>query len=352
MRIAALDIGGANIKAYVSSSGDAPGPEGALTWPFALWKYPDKLTDQLETCLRALAPLEHLSVTLTGELCDAYRTKREGVRAILESVRTAATRGLTFEAGVGARSIEVWRNDGTWKDLEEAMDDPLPCAAANWLALATYAGRWAPLGDALLLDIGSTTTDIILLCDGRPLPLGRTDPTRLQSGELVYTGVERTPIAAVVDKLPFGDGLCPVAAEFFATTRDAYILLGKLNEEPTDTDTADGRPANRSYAHERLARMVCADSEIFDPRDAESAARYILEHQMALLRTQAERVLERSVDTLEAVIVSGSGEFLAQQVAAQLQAPVVSFEHHHGPQVSRVATAFALQQLSLEKVTP
>ena len=39
--------------------------------------------------------------------------------------------------------------------MATARQTPLQVAAANWLALATYAGRFAPDGPALLLDIGS-----------------------------------------------------------------------------------------------------------------------------------------------------------------------------------------------------
>src|SRR5256885_9284124 len=51
---------------------------------------------------------------------------------------------------------------------------------------------------ALLLDTGSTTTDIIPMINGVPVPVGRTDPHRLGTGELVYTGVRRTPVCAVL----------------------------------------------------------------------------------------------------------------------------------------------------------
>jgi len=81
-----------------------------------------------------------------------------------------------------------------WISRKSASSSAGPGAAANWLALATYAGRLAPRGPAVLLDVGSTTTDVIPLQDGTPVPRGRTDPERLESKELVYTGVRRTPL--------------------------------------------------------------------------------------------------------------------------------------------------------------
>src|SRR5207248_174454 len=122
---------------------------------------------------------------------------------------------------------------------------PLQVAAANWLALAHFVARLFPHETVLLIDTGSTTTDIVFLNHGVPEPRGLSDPERLASGELVYTGVRRTPICAVL-------GMA-VAAEFFATMQDAYIYLGLTPANPADCDTADGRPATRANARARLA---------------------------------------------------------------------------------------------------
>ena len=103
-------------------------------------------------------------------------------------------------------------------------------------------------------------------------PASSSFTERLLACELVYTGVERTPLAAVVSRLPWRAGQCPLAAELFATTADAYLLLGDLPEEPTNLDTADGRPRTRSAAHARIARMFCADAKMVAVAAAPDAA--------------------------------------------------------------------------------
>ena len=135
--------------------------------------------------------------------------------------------------------------DGQFHLIAAILENPLLAAASNWLALATIAARLVGQGGGLLIDVGSTTTDIIPLIDGNPAPRGRTDTERLGSGELVYTGVRRTPVCALADRLPFGGVPTGLAAELFATTHDVYLTLGALPEKPDDTDTADGRPATR-----------------------------------------------------------------------------------------------------------
>ncbi len=68
---------------------------------------------------------------------------------------------------------------------------PLTVAASNWVATALVVADEVP--DAILIDMGSTTTDIIPIVGGVVRAIGLTDPDRLASGELVYTGALRTP---------------------------------------------------------------------------------------------------------------------------------------------------------------
>src|SRR5580765_5567900 len=146
MEVLGLDIGGANLKAAHSTG-------VARLEPFPLWKQPAALPEALEGLIKRMPAHDLLAVTMTGELCDCYESKREGVTAILDAVA----------AGAGGQPTRVWRTAGRLVDLETARATPLQTAAANWLALGTFAGRYAPNGPALVIDIGSTTTDIIPL---------------------------------------------------------------------------------------------------------------------------------------------------------------------------------------------
>ena len=226
-RVLGLDIGGANLKlAHTDTT--------ARTVPFELWKRPDKLPGALSELLAGAPLFDQVAVTMTGELCDCFETKRQGVHAILDAV----------EATCSALPARIWRNDGQFVDIAEARQTSYQVAAANWLALATFVGRFVDRGAAMLIDIGSTTTDIIPILDGKPIPQGRTDPDRLLTGELVYRGVRRTPICC--------NSQSCIAAELFATTLDAFLLLNKIPENTEDRSTADGRPASKPFAHARL----------------------------------------------------------------------------------------------------
>ena len=330
--VLALDIGGANLKA-------ADGGNYARAEFFPLWRTPEKLSEAIATLVAAAPPRSAWVVTMTGELADCFRTKRAGVAAIVDAVVVAA--GPQVE-------VLIYLTDGTFVRPAEAKLRSLEAAASNWHATATLvARRFAPAA-GLLIDIGSTTTDVIPFTDGVPCGDGRTDSDRLTSGELVYTGVVRSPICAVVPRLPLHGRLCGVAQELFATTRDAYLLLDQLAEDATDTSTADGRPATKEFALERLARMVCADRESFDLGDARQAAIAVLEAQVRLISAAVDRVVQRLGSEPELFVVCGQGEFLAREVLKQRRwsGEVVSLAAELGPAASIAGPAYALARLA------
>jgi probable H4MPT-linked C1 transfer pathway protein len=330
--ILGLDIGGANLKAAHNFG-------RACLRPFELWRSPAGLPGALFALFQAMPEFDLLAVTMTGELCDCFETKRQGVSAILDAVESACHK-------VAKRPIiNVWQTNGQFAPPAEARAAPVLTASSNWLALASYAARFASEGPALVIDVGSTTTDIIPLLDGRPAPRGRTDPERLKSGELVYTGVRRTPLCALLEGA--------VAAEWFATTLDVYVILGQLPEDANDLGTADGRPATRKASQARLARMVCTDFESFTQRDAEQLARKARGRQIAMMRKAIGQVSARLPGPIQTAIVSGSGEFLAWMATDDTERGprprVISLGHKHGADISQAACAFAVAILAAEK---
>jgi probable H4MPT-linked C1 transfer pathway protein len=333
----ALDVGGANLKA-------ADGLGFGQSHYFPLWREPQNLTHALRELLSASPPAERLAVTMTGELADCFATKAEGVEAILSAVVSAA-------AGL---DVQVYLTDGRWATVDQAREQPLRAAASNWHALARFACRYLSGGSGLLIDIGSTTCDIIPLVGGMPAATGKADTERLLHGELVYTGVERSPVCAVVAAVPYQGRQCPTAHELFATTWDAYLTLGDLPEEPESTHTADGRPAAKAAARDRLARSICADRTIFSEQDAIAAATAVARAQAAKIAIAAQGVVRRMPSPPEKIIIAGQGEFLARQVLAKATwaAPIVSLGDELGPVLSRCATAHALAVLAREDFAP
>lgn len=327
----ALEVGGANLKA-------ANGLGFAEVRPFAVWRTPERLGAEISELLAASPKHKQLAVTMTAELADCYPTKAIGIRAILDAVESVA----------GQRRILVYLTNGRLVSTDAARELPQLAAASNWHALAAFANRYIAEWPALLMDMGSTTTDIIPLASSGPCPAGSTDTDRLMSGELVYTGMERTPISALVRSLPWLGGECRVASELFATTTDAYLLLGELAEDLHDTDTADGWPRTRACARARLARMICTDVDSFSEDDALLAATAVREAQLDQLEMAATHVAKCSGETPRSVILSGHGEFLLRRLLDRLgwHCEVLSLSTKLGPAVSRCAPAHALAVLA------
>jgi (4-(4-[2-(gamma-L-glutamylamino)ethyl]phenoxymethyl)furan-2-yl)methanamine synthase len=327
-QVLGLDIGGANLKAAHSN--------GLVRQiPFELWKHPDRLLEALRQLLQSWLPLDLIAVTMTGELCDCFETRRKGVEAILSAIALAA----------GLVPAWIWTVDGRSVPIAEAARIPLRVASANWLALAMFAGRLVPTGAALSVDIGSTTTDIVPLSDGKPIPRGHTDAERLRLGELVYTGVRRTPVCALAG--------ADVAAELFATTLDAYLLLGEIEEDASDRFTADGRPALWAAAHARLARMLGADYDTCKREETLALAAKVKVQQIRILQNAVQEVSNRLPAPPRAVILSGSGEFLAKQAIQtlpRLALEQISLTRTLGPAVSQAACAYAVAVLASEQI--
>jgi (4-(4-[2-(gamma-L-glutamylamino)ethyl]phenoxymethyl)furan-2-yl)methanamine synthase len=337
VRVLGLDVGGANLKAADTDC-------RAVTRSFALWKAADRLPAEIGRLLAQFPRPDRLAVTMTAELADCYRTKQEGVDAILAAV----------EASAGSIPIAVWQTGGSFVEPEVARRSPLKVAAANWHALATFVGRFCSAGGALLVDVGTTTTDVIPLTNGLPVPVGLTDRERLQSRELVYTGVRRTPVCAVAPSVPFRDGNCPIAAELFATTLDVYLILRDLPENETDTETANGRPATIPAARDRLARCLCCDAAEFGVKDTVTVAEFLAAAQRRQIAQAISCVVARQPAQPSRVIVSGSGAFLAEHALADCprmaSADRVAVASLLGPGVSEAACAFAVAQLAAERV--
>lgn len=329
----ALDIGGANIKAAHTRG-------AARSVPFALWKHSEQLPTVLASLIASYPRSDWLAVTMTAELCDCYATKAVGVRAVLDAVA----------AGSPPRRVRVWGIDGGFHSIEAIRERPELAAAANWLALATVAARLVPGGPGLLIDVGSTTTDLVPILGGRPVMRGRTDTDRLRSGELVYAGVLRTPFCALANELPFRGAETGLAAELFASTLDVYLTLGFIPPEPNNHDTADGRARTVDAARDRMARMVCADRDGFSADDARALALAADEALLARLEAAARRAT-KGIGPPRAAVISGSGDFLARRLADRLLAAdgvTIELRQAWGQAASSAGCAHALLELARE----
>jgi (4-(4-[2-(gamma-L-glutamylamino)ethyl]phenoxymethyl)furan-2-yl)methanamine synthase len=331
-----LDIGGANTKAAVV---DADMEVRVISEPYEVWH---DLAAMPEVIADVVGRLEHdgagVALTTTAELVDVFASKREGVLHVLD----AAQRALP------GRRLRVMTTGGDLVGVDTARAAPLACAAANWMATALLVARALP--NAILVDCGGTTTDVIPIAQGEVVAQGATDLERLLAGELVYTGALRTNIAAVLSHVPIGGRPCPVTAELFAITADAHLLRGNLSAEQCTCSFPDARGTSLSEVRARLARVVCADPEQLGAGDLEAIADAVTEAQLASIAEALRRVAAR-LPAVVPVVAVGVGAFLAREAAARCGLPVHPQDAPGVPLGGRggdVAAAVALSVLGRE----
>src|SRR4051795_6943669 len=273
----AVDIGGANTKAAWLHGTSLR----TVSRPFEVWRDREALTAVLREVAAEAAEADAVAITMTAELSDAFRTKREGVAFVLAAA----------EEAIGDRPLSVLTTTGELVSMGEARARPWDVAAANWMATALAVADAHP--DALLIDVGSTTADIVPVAGGRIVATRRNDLERLLAGELVYTGVLRTNLAAIAPRVPVRGGWCPVSSEYFAISADVHLVLGRLTQEAYDCPTPDGRPATPAFARERIARLVCADLEHLDGSEVDAIAAFLGGEQLPQIDDAARRVQRR-----------------------------------------------------------
>jgi len=315
-----LDLGGAHTKAVLLREGRV---EASLLRYLPLWKR----YGELEGLLRELSGwgAERVGVVMTGELSDIFPSRAEGVRELVEQV-CRVWRGALF---LTLRGELVGR--------ERALSQPLSVAASNWMASALLVSRDFP--DALFVDVGSTTTDLIPLVGGKVANAGSTDLDRLRRGELIYTGVLRTPVPCVLGEVE-GVG---VAAESFALMGDVYILLGKLRPEEYSCETPDGRGKDVESCRRRLARCFCSDPEEVGEGFLRRCARALYREQVRRVAEGMRRVRDRyGLEGCPAVVAGGGGRILGREAARRVGLKVVDLGRIYGREAALMTPAFSM----------
>jgi probable H4MPT-linked C1 transfer pathway protein len=325
------DIGGVNTKVARVADGVVL---AVRSMPFELQHDPGALVRVLRQLAAdtGASDTDAHAVTMTAELSQMFRTKRDGVRFVLEALAAAFPSAL----------IRVYAVDGRFLTMDDAVADPLLVAAANWAATARVVAPSVP--DAVLVDIGTTSTDIIPIVGGTVAALGWTDPDRLASGELVYSGAVRTPVEAMAASVPFKGREAGVSAEGFALSGDVHVWKGDLEPADYTAPTPDRRPATREFAGERLARAICADREMLGEADVTAIAEALGAAQVGRIAAAMVTVRARH-PALRTAVVTGLGAFIASRAAQQAGLDVVSLADALGDGAARCAPAASVALL-------
>jgi probable H4MPT-linked C1 transfer pathway protein len=250
---------------------------------------------------------------MTGELCELFPDRQTGVREILSHLATELDADLRVYMGLQG-----------FADTATAMAEPASVGSMNFLASAALVARSA--SEALLVDMGSTTTDVIPIVGGTPFPRGLTDGDRLRTGELVYTGLTRTDVSVVAQRAKFKGHDQRLAAGGFASMADVRRVLGELPDGVDQHATLDGRGTSIEESVARFARCFGRDAVDASIEDWRHAARDIADRQLAEVRAAIEDVLARSTLTSDApVVAAGIGAAQIEAIAHALGRSTLRF---------------------------
>jgi len=313
-----IDIGGANTK-VASASGQAK----SLYLP--LWQDND-LTGELQRIRDEFQP-KRVGIVITGELADAFASKKEGVCSIASSVNSVFARTYYLNVrGQFTRQI--------------AKSEASLYAASNWTASAAFVSQ--RVSDCIFVDLGSTTCDVIPIQGGKSAAL-TTDFERLRECELIYTGALRTNIATILQLVTLNGAHYRLASELFAIVADVHRVLGNISAEEYTCDTPDGQPRDLEHCYQRIAKVLLCDVDELGHKNARDVARQVERAQIDEL-AQALAFQAHKYD-LNAVVGAGLGEFLITKAASKVRLECRLLSQQYGEAISEVFPAFAVANL-------
>jgi probable H4MPT-linked C1 transfer pathway protein len=310
-----LDIGGANTKyvllSYTNKKAELLMAESEY---FPFWKDHQKLalflTNLKEKIESKFGLVNQVSFVTTAELADCYQTKKEGIKDICSAV----------DEVFSDKNPVIMDVNGNFINMADASKKWLEVAATNWFASASLIGLHYP--NAIVIDIGSTTTDFIPVNEGKVVAKGKNDLERLTSKELVYTGLLRTNVATVVQNLKVRSENVSISSEFFATTGDVYFILDDLEASEFTVETADGKPITKRNSLARIARVVCADLNQLSKNELLDIAKQIKLKQIQILSSSLEKVLQnyqKKYKIIPEFVLIGSGaRVIGSEILKQL----------------------------------
>ena len=347
------DIGGAHVKACLLRDGRVA---EVVQWACPLWQgieYLERVLHLAHLRWPQVGRAMH-AVTMTGEMTDLFEHREDGVRRIAATLTTAL-------APAAPDALRFFAGEASWCRASEVGMHWEQIASANWIATASHAAQC--IAEGVLIDIGSTTTDLIAFRDGRvlpsegravpgfPDPLGgragrsaplvatgssRSDAQRLATGELVYHGVVRTPLCALGPRIAWQGHELNVMNEFFATTADVYRLTGELDPAHDLHPSADNAPKDLPATRRRLARMIGLDARDAAPDDWLAFARAWRAKQLDELAGQLRRVIaSHGLSPAAVALGAGCGDFLVADLLAR--AGMACASRRYGRDVARIA---------------
>lgn len=237
-------------------------------------------------------------ITITAESCDNFLERNDGILKIIELCKNHML-GKNF----------YFSNDGNYIDYSAALLKPNKLFSTNWMLSLNFLNLSRDID--VLIDIGSTTTDIIY--KNMSVKDNVSDYQRLCNNTLVYVGVVRTPLSMLIDSVNYRNNLSPLINEVYATTGDIFNITKDIDFTNSHYRGADGKSFTRENSLIRLGRNIGFD---YNPNDE----KYLVEISKKIKREIIKKIFSCLTNRLDiklnnSIISSvGEGNFLVKEL--------------------------------------
>lgn len=231
-----VDIGGAHLKLVGTNIKKKVIFVSYLKCP--IWEDINNLRLHL-TSLKAKIDINYVicCITMTAELCDCFENRNSGVKKIFSICKESGLNFFFFSNSFCAPTKKLCTSS---------------VSSMNWLAPAVFLKE--KIKNAILIDFGSTTTDITIIQNYHLSNLGYTDFDRLKNSELVYTGIVRTPIFSISKSLLIEGMKLTIIPEQFSNMADIYRIRDSLPKNVDLFSTMDKKDKSKISSLKRVSR--------------------------------------------------------------------------------------------------
>ena len=292
MKIIGWDIGGAHIKAAKIDFKKKKTETKQIYSP--IWKNTNNLKKSIKLIKKKLGKCNYHAITMSAELSDIFLERSDGVKYIINlSSKILGDKKIFFYSKKSFIRKEI------------ALKNTSVLNSMNWHATANCISSFFP--NCILVDIGSTTTDIIPIKNQKIISKGSNDHQRLGSNELIYLGVLRSPIHAVERKKN-------LIYENFANLSDVYRVLNKIPTKFNLLPTQDNKSKNKHDSARRIARIFGKDYKKVHFLKWKKIAFKIEKKQKEILKKNIIKIKNRNFSKEIPIVGAGAGEFLLKNI--------------------------------------
>jgi len=231
---------------------------------------------------------------MTAELSDIFPDRKNGIKHVVN---------LSSKI-LGEKNIFFYSKKSFLKK-KLAIKKPFELNSMNWHATASFVSNFFP--NCILVDIGSTTSDIIPIKNKEIISKDVSDYQRLKSNELIYLGVLRTPIQAVEKKKN-------LINENFANLSDVYRVLNKIPSTFDLLPTLDSKTKNKHDSARRIARIFGKDYKKNHFLKWKKIAYQIEGEHLKILKSVIKKIEKKNFLKKVPIIGAGIGEFLVKKI--------------------------------------